>query len=406
MTNPSRMLAVQLLSGLSIWLDIFLTFSVPVYAWNASPSEIGFLALCLGIPSLILGPIAGILVDRSDIRKGIIIGAIARVITSASLAFAPNLYLFAALVALKSLANIIYFPCSAIMVKNLIAPHERIGYFSMASLFDQSGKILTPLLAGGLTLLIDSSYIFLVSASCVAVAIPILISLVRKVDHVENTRKINIKGIFADLASGITLFRELPFQLKLGLLYSLLTSLALSTYDPHLASFLSSLGYLPVVFSWIVSATAAGAVTAAILTKLLSRSPDALLLRAVALSIFSAALIGTVLIIKSAPSNQYVFFLAFWFANGFAYELLIISSSVILQSLCPGEVLGRISTTFRSIQLTCVIFGPSLGTLLITLHDRSTPFIFSASLSAITATIAIAFYRTQKADRHLKSDNA
>jgi hypothetical protein len=175
-------------------------------------------------------------------------------------------------------------------------------------------------------------------------------------------------------------------------LYSLLTSLALGIYDPHLASFLAYEGLPSVNFSVIVSATAAGAIGAALLVKFKFSHIDELLLRTHALVVFSAALILTAtLVFFQVPGRAYIYPLA-WFLNGFDYETLIISSNIILQQLCPPDTIGRVSMSFRSVQILCVIIGPSLGTLIIIAGGRPAPFIVSAGIAFLTASVSIAVY--------------
>ncbi|WP_352152400.1 MULTISPECIES: hypothetical protein [unclassified Pseudomonas] len=78
--------------------------------------------------------------------------------------------------------------------------------------------------------------------------------------------------------------------------------------------------------------------------------------------------------------------------NGFSYEMLIISSNIIPQQLYPSENIGRVSMSFRSIQMLCVIIGPSLGTLLIIAGGRPAPFVLTACMAFLTASVSVAAY--------------
>lgn len=391
MRSKNRLLIVQSLSSLSLWIDLFLVFSVPVYVWDAKPNDIAALAFCLGAPMLFLGPIVGVLIDRLDVRLTLLVGVLVRVITTGTLAFAPSYSWFLTLVVLKGFSNLLYFPSSSIAVKQLIASEERISFFSSMSLFDQISKIATPLLAGALTFLIPLKYIFIVSASAALATVPILVSLWTNLHYDRAKYSVALKPIYADVLSGFQIFKSLPLQLRLGFLYSILTSAALAAYDPHLVSFLSSENLPPVVYSWIVSATAVGAVLAALFVKLWLKSLDHINLRALGLSIFSAAISLTLLVIFSSVHHKELAYVMIWILNGFGYELLAISSSVILQDLCPENSLGRVSTTFRSVQLIFVMFGPILGSILINNFGRSSPFILATGLTVFTALLSL-FY--------------
>ncbi|WP_339469718.1 MULTISPECIES: MFS transporter [unclassified Pseudomonas] len=392
MKTSSKLIYVQALSSLSLWLDLFLIFTVPVYLWHASPSSIAFLAFCLGAPMLLLGPIVGTLIDRHDVRKTLAFGALLRAISTVALAVSPDFQFFLFFVISKGISNLFYFPSITVMVRQLVLTEERKSFFSQISVYDQSSKIFAPLLAGMLTILLPPKDLFFLSAAAVFLTFPLLRSICQVFRTHVNDSSIKPLPFYRDIARGFAIFNALPFQLRIGFLYSLLTSLALGVYDPHVASFLAHEGLPPVNFSVIVCATAAGAIVAALLMKLKLSNVDEILLRSNALVVFSAALILTAaLVFFQIPGRAYLYPVV-WFMNGFGYETLIISSNIILQQLCPSDNIGRVSMSFRSIQMLCVITGPSLGTLLIIAGGRPAPFVVAACLAFLTASVSIAVY--------------
>lgn len=392
MKTSSKLIYVQALSSLSLWLDIFLIFTVPVYLWHASPSSIAFLAFCLGAPMLFLGPIVGALIDRYDVRKTLVFGALLRTLSTLALAVSPDLPSFLFFVILKGVSNLFYFPSITIMVRQLIQAEERKSFFSHVSVFDQSSKIFAPLLAGLLSAVLSPKNLFFLSAAAVLLTFPLLRSICVAFRTQINDTSTKPLPLYRDITRGLSIFNALPFQLRIGFLYSLLTSLALGIYDPHLASFLAYEGLPSANFSVIVSATAAGALCAALLMKFKLSDVDEIFLRSSALVIFSTALILTaVLVFFQVPGRAYLYPLA-WFLNGFGYETLIITSNIILQQLCPPDNIGRVSMSFRSFQILCVVTGPSLGTALIITGGRPAPFVVAACMAFLTASVSIAVY--------------
>ncbi|MGR3889565.1 MFS transporter [Pseudomonas sp. 1152_12] len=392
MKTSSKLIYVQALSSLSLWLDIFLIFTVPVYLWHASPTSIAFLAFCLGAPILFLGPIVGTLIDRHDVRKTLVFGALLRTLSTVALAVSPDLQSFLFFVIVKGVSNLFYFPSITIMVRQLIRAEERRSFFSQVSVLDQFSKIFAPLLAGVLTAVLSPKGLFFLSAAAVLLTFPLLRSICLAFRPQMNDSSTKTLPLYRDITRGLSIFNALPFQLRIGFLYSLLTSLALGIYDPHLASFLAYEGLPPVNFSVIVSATAGGAICAALLVKFKLGNIDEILLRSHALVVFSAALILTaILVLFQVPGRAYLYPLV-WFVNGFGYEILIISSNIILQQLCPSDNIGRVSMSFRSIQILCVITGPSLGTVLIIAGGRPAPFVAAAGMAFLTASVSIAVY--------------
>lgn len=392
MRASDELVVAQALSSLALWLDIFLIFTVPVHLWSISPPSVALLAFCLGAPMLLLGPIVGTLIDRQDVRKTLLCGVLLRTASTAALVYSPNFYVFLVLVILKAISNLIYFPSMSIAVRTLVSKEEHKSFFSYTSLFDQVSKITVPLLAGLLTLVLPPKDSFFFSAAAVLFTLPFLISICTKLQTKNKPSPSKILSLYRDLLRGFSIFKSLPFQLRIGFLYSLLTSLALGIYDPHLASFLAHEGYPPIVFSQIVSATAGGAVCAALLVRFKLNKFDEVLLRSYALISFSFALIITALIVLFDIPGKKLLYPSVWFINGFSYELLIISSNIILQQLCPSENIGRVSTSFRSVQMLCIVTGPAIGTLLITAYGRPAPFVTAAFATFFTASISVAIY--------------
>lgn len=267
MNNVRALLTVSALSSLSLWIDFFLIFLVPIYLWHASPSEIAVLAFSLGAASLFVGPIAGIILDRIHIRVSFLSGMSLRILTTLGFFLAPSFEWFVIIAVLKGLANMLYFPALAISVKQLVSADCRTDFFSYSSLLDQLTKVSTPLLAGVLTILLPVQSIFLVSVALLLAAIPFLKLIWPSLQPALPNAVLTIRSVFLDLISGVKIFRSLDVQLKIGFFYSLSTSLALASYDPHLASLITSLQFPAIVFSLIVSSTAAGAVCAAIAIK-------------------------------------------------------------------------------------------------------------------------------------------
>jgi MFS family permease len=385
------LLAIQAASSAAIWMDVFLIFSVPSFAWGAAPSDIALLAACLGLPSLLLGPVAGAVADRLDVRRMVLAGALARTVFTAAIAFAPDLAWFAALAFLKGMANLLYFPASAVVINRLVPAKARLSYFSLFTLCDQLGKVAAPLLAGVLALYMNAQSVFLLSAAATAACLCFLRGAVSALAPPAERKPVNAAGLYADVRSGLLIFPKLPFDLRVGVFLSLGASLSLALYDPHLAAYLSSRGFQASVFSWVVAATALGASSAAALVRftLWERNPVAL--RALGLCCFAAALLATAIASLAAPRLIFpALAVPLWFLNGFGYEMLVLSSNVIVQNLAPPAMIGRIVSSVRSLQMTCAIAGPGAGAMLIASGSRETPFLLAAVLAVGLAASSVA----------------
>jgi MFS family permease len=373
-----RLLTVQTLAGFAQWMDVFLIFSIPAFLWQSSPTKIALLATLFGIPSLFFGPFIGAFLDRIDPRKSLYFGIFARSALTAAIAFAPDYWSFAALTLFKGLANLCYWPASSIITNRLVPPADRVKYFSSLSALDQGSKITTPLIAGALTLLFNSQLIFLFSACMTTAAAALLPRLL-------NERKLHWKAQHSNEDDSPIRFRDilhLPRNLLATIALSVGMSLSLAVYDPHLARFLSYSGFNARTFSIVVSSTGVGAVTGALLVRFLFANATAAGLIRSGIGLFTFAItcaaVMSTFYMESAGVGAFVFI---WLLNGLGYELFMIGSGVTLQNLCPVAMLGRVSTSARSLQMLVVVTGPSVGAWLINTHSWSMPFVAAAAFA-------------------------
>jgi MFS family permease len=381
--HDRRLLSIQAIASLSQWLDIFLIFSVPAFAWNATPGQIATVASVFGLPILFLGPVFGAFLDRSDPRKLMLAGAAARTLFSVLISFATSFDMFVALVLAKGMANILYGPASSIVINSLVPKERRVGFFSNMSAFDKLTKVVTPLVAGAMAGLMPMQKLFLVSGVG-TLACAILIFGLRVELPTRPAVQRTVAGLIEDLLTGIRSIPGLPRDLRIGMGFSIGVSLILALYDPHLAAYLNSLGFAASAFSVVVSSTAIGAISGAILIRATWKDASpATLIRAGAGLFMLAVFVATYLAVLAPSLWSMPAMAAIWFLNGFGYELFAIGSSVNVQNLCPQHFLGRVSTSQRSLQMAAVVLGPIGGAWLIGILGRPAPFIVSAAIGLV-----------------------
>lgn len=375
--STKQLLTSQVLAGFSQWIDIFLIFSVPAFLWQSTPPQIAFIASCFGLPGLFLGPFIGAMLDRLDPRRVAFIGALVRTALTVCISFANGFEFFSVLVILKGLANVFYWPATSILTQRLVAPVERIKFFSSLSALDQITKILTPLIAGAITLVMDMQLAFLLSAAMTLLC-ALMITLL-PTPALEAPQKEISPPVWRNFIAGWKLMSTLPSLLIASISLGVGMSISLAIYDPHVAAYLNSLEYEPGTFSLLVSSTAAGAVCGALWIRFLGKKSSSVQFIQTGIALFfiataSIAILSTYYVQAiDAPVIAVI-----WFISGIGYEIFLIGSSVTLQNLCPPHLLGRVVTSARSLQMLAVVTGPMLGAWLISVQSRATPFGVSA----------------------------
>jgi hypothetical protein len=305
---------------------------------------------------------------------------------------AGSFSLFATLVLLKGLSNLLYWPSGSIVANQIVGADKRVGFYSNLSALDQLTKISTPVVAGAIALALPMQWLFLLSALSTGVGAILIWQLPVNVPR-SNEEPRTFVGLFCDLLAGFGSMRELPNNLKIGIVVAISMSLTLAIYDPHLAAFFSSLNFPATVYSAVVSSTAVGAFAGATFVRLIWKNAEPIDLIKSGVALFCLAVLSVSCLIHFHPEWLSVQALALiWFFNGLGYELFAIGSNVLTQNLCPQALLGRISTSMRSLQLTAVVLGPVLGAWFIEQHGRAAPFA-SASMIALALVLVAAAWR-------------
>jgi len=176
-------------------------------------------------------------------------------------------------------------------------------------------------------------------------------------------------------------------------------ALSLAIYDPHVAAYLKALDFQSSIFSLIVSSTAAGAVCGALWIRFFASKTSAIRFIKAGIALFLLAIASMAIL-----SAFYVHVInatvlaVMWFVSGMGYEIFLIGSSVTLQELCPPHLLGRVTTSARSLQMLAVVTGPLIGAWLISMQSRAAPFGVSALLVCLLLLASLR-YLPRKAAR-------
>jgi MFS family permease len=108
----------QLLSALGDWF-VVLAIPVHVYQETGSPAATGLMYAATTVPAAVVGPFAGVLVDRRDRRLTMATANAARAILLVAMAFGPIWVLIAGVVAERIIGQL-HEPASAALVPNVV----------------------------------------------------------------------------------------------------------------------------------------------------------------------------------------------------------------------------------------------------------------------------------------------
>lgn len=390
MLNRNRLLSAQVTSGFSQWIDVFLIFSMPVFVWNATPEDIGVIALLFALPSILLSPIVGALVDSRNPYRIMVIGAILRAIFTFLIVINQNYHFFWVLVFFKGISNVMYWAPASVVTNQVVDSEKRMSYFSSLSALDQTTKVLTPLVMIPIASFFSLKDGFILSLLLSLFALFVVNSISYK--YVDRAKEILFS--YAKLFSGFKELKFIPNKLLVHITFSMLLALSLAIYDPHLPSFIKSLNMEGSTYSIIISATALGAIAGAISVKFIFKNFGPVLLSKMGFMLFALSIMIVNIFLLALNSIPLSVMALIWFLNGCGYELFMIGYGVNFQNTCPKEILGKVSTSARSFQMLIIMLTPSVGAYFISNFSYSSVYLISLTVLSISLFLIFYFKNT------------
>src|SRR5215813_1979394 len=149
--RPVRLLWIaQVVSIFGDFLAIFAVLSDVSFRLKATPAQVTLISVAFLIPYALLGPVAGVFVDRLDARLTMIASDLIRAVLALGLVFASGLDQIYAILFALSVVSTFFVPAQTIMIR-LITPRE--GLLAANALMQQAFqvvRIISPAIAGAM----------------------------------------------------------------------------------------------------------------------------------------------------------------------------------------------------------------------------------------------------------------
>jgi MFS family permease len=147
--RPFRALfAGKVVSNLGDWLDILALLTLILYRWDLGALAWGAYLTAVTLPYAVVGPVAGVWVDRLPRRTVMVVCDLARAGVVLGLVWAPNLAAVLALVTIKSTFSAFFNPAEQAMIRSTVPDGALIAANSLNKLSDNGARLLGPGLGG------------------------------------------------------------------------------------------------------------------------------------------------------------------------------------------------------------------------------------------------------------------
>jgi len=331
----------NLVSSFGDWLAFLSLFSLIAFRWHGTPSQVSGILIAFVTPLAVFGPVAGVFVDRWDLKRTMIASDLIRAVLAALLAFAPGVFHIYVLVFALSLVSSFFLPAQTVAIPRLVRKEELLVANALNVQTMNINKVISPAAAGLLVawagekicFYIDSvSFIF--SAAMIS-----LLALSREPAAVGSAQR----------AIGKELLEGLRFIVRHRAILFLISSmvaaiLALGAFDALIVVYVrdvlaSQSGLFGAIISLVGVSTILGSL---LIGKFGQRQPR---LRLVVLGILA---LGLSVFILSAFGLVWVT-LVCCLGFGLGAAGVLVPAQALMQEETPPEILGRVSSTSMSL---------------------------------------------------------
>ncbi len=378
----------QLVSTFGDWLAIVALFSLLAFRWHGSADQVAGIILAFLAPMVVLGPLAGVFVDRWHLKRTMIASDLIRAVLAALLAFAATPWTVYLLLAALSAVSSFFLPAQNAAIPRLVRKEELLVANSLNAQTMQFNKIIGPAIAGFLVAWAGEKLCFYLDAASFA-ASAALLSLVA-LPHTASIAQKGVRAVFEELRAGLRYLQEHP-ALRFVTVAMAAAMFVTGTFNAVVAVYVRDiLRGGSSVFGQLIAVIALGAILGAVLmARFAQRRPKVFL---VSLGILGMGA-GMFLLTLATTSLVAV---AFSLSLGIAVSFVLVPSQTLVQEETPQQMLGRVSSTSLSVMMVTQLVGVAIaGKLAAWLGIRPLYYV----LSILLCMIAIAGYAYARASR-------
>lgn len=371
-----RLIAASLPADLADWLDYVAIVALLVYQWQQGPWALALFGIALGAPYIFIGPIAGLFVDRTDLRTVLIWTNIGRALTTLALIFAANTGMVLALVLVRAAIDSAFSPARQAAIQALTDESQRDAANGLAHAVNQGSKVVGPALGGALLLVFSPQWVFAINACLSLLAAAILFGIVLpEKQAVESSGE----GFLTEVTAGFREFTRNTHML-LAVIFMALSLFALFLYDTFIALLAQTFGFAASTYGLSVAAAGIGGLLGALLIVRLKFGENHLRTMAISAAFGGIVSLGLGALAILGVKPHIVLFLMAFVLLGVSTAFVQVPFRSILQNEAPPERMGRVSAAAEAISVIALLTAPLLGAILANQFGIGWPFIAGGAL--------------------------
>jgi DHA3 family macrolide efflux protein-like MFS transporter len=355
-----RLWLAQVVSVFGDFLAIFAVLSYVSFQLKATASQVTFITVSFMIPFAIIGPVAGVFVDRWNVKTTMISSDLIRLVLAFALVFAGTLGQIYAILFLMSAVSAFFVPAQTVTLRSIVPPEGLMSANALMQQAFQLMRIISPALAGALVGAFGASpcyYIDVISFGFSASMIATL--LIDRQPAIPPKGSHPLKSVLNDLAVGVK-FIFTHATISFVILAMAAGMFAISCFGPLIAIYVrEELKADTVVFGIINSLIGVGMIFGSLFINRFAKNSSK-----THVALFGLFTMGLFVLVLAGFKTTFAAGVSM-FGVGIGVILVVVAAQTLMQGQTPMELIGRVSSSFMAVlsvaQLVGLIFSGSLA---------------------------------------------
>ena len=328
-----------------------------LYAYSGTALETSIIFICSALPVLIVGPFAGVFVDRWNRKHVMIASDIIRGLVVLLLIFYQTLLSIYLVVFLVSTLSRFFYPARGSIIPNIVGRENVLSANALSQSVMYAMSIISPSVSGLLIGYIGVKIVFLVDAISFFLSAVIVYSL----DYSEKVKRRNVTAqqVIQDMEMGVDLIKKTPSVKYIVISFSIIMLFAGAVNVLYLMFIRDVLkldirwvGYLETIFGF--GAVIGGIFLSAISSKLKNAS-----------ILLCGTMSGILIALLAVFPYLYLVFVGLFFV-GFLMVFINTPPSAIVQRTIADRARGRVLSVMNAVfQLFSIISMLTVSAILI-----------------------------------------
>ncbi|PYY16839.1 MAG: MFS transporter [Acidobacteria bacterium] len=386
-----RLWLAQLVSILGDFLAVFGVINLITFKWHGTPLQVTNVMIAFMIPMAIVGPLAGVFVDRWNVKRTMIVSDLIRAVLILGLVWVTRLEQIFVLFFLVSTVSSFFGPAQSVTLRTLVPMNGLMSANALMSQAFYTMRILAPAAAGLLVYWLGyNSCFYLDTASFVfSAAMLSTIAIVRVVNAKGATEK-TVGSLIKDYTAGSRFILTHP-AISFVMIAMMTAMFVLSCFSPLISVYVRDQLHAGTRSFGIISAMIG--VGLIVGTQMVNAAAKGFSKKHVALS----GLVGL-----SFATLVLALFQTAWLAGlsmfgiGFAIAFIIVPAQTLMQQETPHDMLGRVSSSFMAVFSLSQLLGLLLSGGLANSIGVRHLFMSSAVLLIVLSAMGYLWLREDK----------